>query len=148
MPDQVQVEGLNELRKALKQLGDVEATKEFKQAGYNAMANVLVPAAQGRASTAGQTRALETLRPAKVVTGGAVRFGRGDPAAFGNEFGAMHNQPRQSVNGSPGLGWNQFPAWRRGGYTIYPAVGDKSDEMVAEFDRGLGPLIERLGWNK
>lgn len=146
MPDGIVVEGLNELRKAVKDLRDIEATREYKAAGYNAMANVLVPRAQGRAMSAMHARALETLRPVAVVTGGAVRFGKGFPGAFGAEFGAMHNQPRPNVNGSPGLGWNQFPAWRRGGYGIFPAVADSSAEIVDEFDRGLEPLIHRLGW--
>lgn len=144
MPEGIVVEGLKELRKAVKELGDVDATREYKAAGYNAMANVLVPAAVGRASDAMHARALQTLRPVKVATGGAVRFGKGFAGAMGAEFGAMHDQRRANVNGSPGLGWNQFPPWQRGGRAIYPAVAATSDEIVAEFDRGLEPLMRRL----
>jgi len=144
MAEQVEVKGLKELRKAVKDLKDVDATREFKQAGYDAMANVLVPAAVGKASSAMHARALATLRPAKTVTGGAVRFGAGFPGAFGAEFGAAHDRPRANVNGSPGVGWNQFPEWRQGGYAIFPAVRESGDRMVAEFDRGLEPLFRRL----
>lgn len=146
MPDGVVIEGFKELRKAVKDLKDVEATREFKAAGYNAMANVLVPAATSRGSDAMHQRALETLRPARVVTGGAVRFGRGFAGAMGSEFGAMHDRRRANVNGGPGLGWNQFPTTVKGGRAIYPAAVAEGDAMVAEFDRGLEPLIRRLGW--
>lgn len=140
----VEVQGLKELRKALNDLGDVEASREFKDAGYMAMANVLVPGAVARASTPMERRAMATLRSERVATGGAVRFGRGFAGAFGAEFGAVHDVPRPNVNGYPGLGYNQFGPVVRGGRNIFPTVREKAGALVSEFDKGLEPLFRRL----
>lgn len=153
MPERIGVEGVTELRKALKELGDATSTREFKLAGYNAAAEIVVPRAQGRAAAFGrmQSKAAATLKASKVATGGAVRFGGGFPAAMGAEFGAAQNQLRNTQRGTV-TGWNQFEAWRGSGsdagYFLWPTIRDDGPEIVEKFAEGIDKLTERLGWNK
>ena len=76
MPDRIQIDGLNELRRTLKAMGDAEGTNEVKAAGKKA-AEIVAPAAKGRASSKLEQRAALTLKPAAVATGGGLRFGGG-----------------------------------------------------------------------
>jgi len=151
MPNQIVVEGIKEFRAALKELGDPTATKEFKLAGYNAAAEVVVPRAQGRASALGrmQSAAAATLQPKKTVTGGAVSFGQGVPFAMGAEFGAAQDQLRNTQRGTI-RGSNQFEAWRGNGsdagYFLWPTIRDDAEEIVGKFAEGIDKLTQRLGW--
>lgn len=147
MPERILVPGLDELRKALKELGDVEGTKEFKLAGWRAATEVVIPGAQSRASTPLQQAAAATLAAAKVATGGGVRFGAGFPAAMGAEFGAAQNQLRNTQRG-PVRGWNQFPPWRGSagdaGYFLWPTIREEQERIVEVIDESLEPLFARV----
>ena len=147
MPERIIVPGLDELRKALKDLGDIEGTKEFKLAGWRAANEVVIPGAQSRASTRLQQAAAATLAAAKVATGGGVRFGAGFPGAMGAEFGAAQNQLRNTRRG-PVRGWNQFDAWRGSGpdtgYFLWPTIREEADRIVEVIDEALDPLFARV----
>ncbi len=151
MPKGIGVDGIAELRADLKKLGDVAASKEFKEAGYNAAVSVVIPRAQGRASGLGrmQSNAAATLKPVKTITGGAVRLGGGLPFALGAEFGAAQNQPRNTSRGTV-LGWNQFDPWRGSGddagYFLWPTIRDDAEQIVEKFAEGVDKLTDRLGW--
>lgn len=146
MPERIVVPGLGELRQALKELGDVEATKEFKLAGWRAANEVVIPGAKARASTPMQRAAAETLAAAKIATGGGVRFGAGFAGAMGAEFGAMRNQPRSTSRGQM-LGWNQFQPWRGSGpdtgYFLWPTIREDAERIVEVVDETLDPLFAR-----
>ena len=150
MPESIAVEGLDELRRSLKIAGGIEATREFKTAGYAAAAEVVIPRAKARAAGLGkmQAKAADTLRPANTVTGGAVRFGRGFPASMGAEFGAQRNQPRGTVGKRRMTGWNQFEPWKgngiEAGYFVWPTIRDDAAAITARFNAGLSPLLQRL----
>jgi hypothetical protein len=145
--DPIRIEGLAEARKQLKKMADVDKTREYKLANARIAQNIVIPAAQARASTRMEQRAASTLVAVKSATGGAVRLGKGFQAAFGAEFGAQRNQARQ---GRPGgvvatvSGWNQFKAWRgsggEAGFFLWPGIRDKTDEIVREY----GELYEDL----
>jgi hypothetical protein len=134
--DPIAVEGLDELRKGLKALGDVEASREYKLAGYNAAAEVVIPRAQGRAGALGrmQARAAASLKPARSVAGGAVRYGGGVPFAMGAEFGSIR--------------YKQFEPWRGSagdaGYFLWPTLRDDAADIISAFDRALEPLYRRV----
>lgn len=142
------IEGLAALRKGLKKLGNITATREFKEAGYTVGRDVVIPAAQSAASALGrmQARAAETLKPVRTVTGGAVRFG-GDVVAMGAEFGAVHDAPRQTARGVV-AGWNQFLPWKGSGgdagYFVWPTIRDRRDAIVEGFDQGLLPVYREV----
>ena len=147
MPDPIEFEGLKETRAALKKLGDVEKTRAFKTAGFEIARDVVIPAAQAKASNRMERRAASTLKALKVSTGGAVRLGEGFPGALGAEFGAYRNQLR---GGRPGgrpaqvRGWQQFRPWRGSdsgaGYFMWPAIREQTDEIVNRY----GEMIEKL----
>lgn len=140
MPERVAVEGLDELRAALRKLGSVERSKEFKEGGYRAGNEVIVPGAQQRARTPLEQRAAETVKAARVGSGGAVRFGAGFAGAMGAEFGAHHDVLRNTARG-PMVGWNQFPEVTPGGRFLWPTISDESDRIVAIIDEALDPLF-------
>lgn len=146
MPDRIEVEGLNELRRTLKALGDSEGAKEIKAAGKKVAAEIVIPAAKGNASTKLEQRAADTLKAAAVSTGGGLRFGGGFAAAFGAEFGAAQGQLRNTRRGT-WRGWNQFKPWRGSGldagYFLWPAIRDKTPEIKAEYMDALQKIFER-----
>lgn len=153
MPDKIAIEGINEVRRALKELGDINNVREFKLAGYKAGAEVVIPRAQARAAGIGkmQTKAAATLTSVSTVTGGAVRFGKGFPASMGAEFGAGRDELRnvkRSGRGFYGVGWNQFKSWRgqrdATGYFLWPTIRDDREAIVDKFNEGILPLLNRL----
>lgn len=148
MPERIYFAGIDETRAALKDLGDVEATKEFKAAGRKVAQDIVVKGAQERASTPLEQRAAETLRASMIATGGAVRFGAGFPAAFGAEFGAFRNQNRTGPSGRNYTGLNQFQPWRGSsggaGYFLWPTIRDEAERIVETYATELGPLWRRL----
>lgn len=147
MADAIKIEGLDETRRQLKKLGDIEKTREYKLANARIAQNIVIPAAQAKASTRMEQRAASTLVAVKSAAGGAVRLGKGFRGAFGAEFGAQRNQARQ---GRPGgvvatvSGWNQFKPWRgsgsEAGYFLWPGIREKTDEIV----RAYGDVHEDL----
>lgn len=102
MAGAVEVVGLREFRQSVAKLGDVGASKEFKQAGYVAAERVVIPAATMKASSLGRMQrraAYEGLAPVRTMTGGAVRLSdKVFAGSFGAEFGAFRNQRRLIKN--------------------------------------------------
>jgi len=146
MPDRIQVDGLNELRRTLKALGDSEGAKEIKSAGRKVAAEIVIPAAKGRASTKLEQRAAQTLKPASVSAGGGLRFGGGFGGAMGAEFGAYGGQLRNTRRGT-WHGWNQFRPWRGNstdaGYFLWPAIRETTPEIKNVYMDALQAIFER-----
>lgn len=153
MADEIEFEGLKELRAAVKALGDVEKTRQFKLAGYEIAAEVVIPAAQANAGgDRALVKAMSTLEAVKTESGGAVRLGKGFPAAFGYEFGADRNVRRLARPGgkvTQVVGWQQFEPWRGNsgntGYALYPAIRENTDEIVNRFTDVIEKLFEDGG---
>ncbi len=149
MPERIYFAGIDETRAALKELGDIESTREFKAAGKAVANDVVIPAARAEAAGWGrlQERAAETLKAASIATGGALRFGGGFAAALGAEFGAMRDQRRNTARGVV-YGWNQFLPWRGSsgdaGYFLWPAIRQEAPAIVEKYATELGPLWKRL----
>lgn len=145
MASLIQIEGLKEVRAAVKELKDLDTSREFKAAGVKVAAMVTVKA-QGKAAGLGkmQAKAATTIRPASVATGSAVRFGGNVPFAMGAEFGAGHNVPRNKRRGTV-KGWNQFEPWRRHiGYFLWPTIRSSQDEIATTYEDNIGNLCTRL----
>ena len=132
----VAVTGLDELRRELKKLEGDAATNALKDANY-AVAQLVVSAAQGHASSRMESAAMATLRPSRQAARAQVTGGSGIAFFGGAEFGAARNQSRQNVNGHPGQGYNQFKPWRGSGsgagYALYPAIRDSTDKIVERY---------------
>lgn len=132
----VQVDGLRELSKALKQLEDKNLGKELQKAN-KAAANLVASAAKGLATTLGSTpahvapsiRASAGRQSASVSIGGAAY-----PMAAGAEFGGQRRPTTQ-----------QFQPWRgsdsNAGYFLYPTIRAKVDEIVGEYADALDELL-------
>lgn len=150
MTGQIKVEGLPELRKAVKELGDVATTREFKAAGYDVANEVVIPRAQSRAGGLGRmyVRAADTLKAARIATGGGIRLSNADfPGTLGAEFGAMANQLRNTRSGTI-RGWNQFRGWRGSGpgtgYFLWPTIREDSELILDAYNDRIDPLVRRL----
>lgn len=152
MPEPIEFEGLKELRAAVKAMEDVEKTRQFKLAGYDIAVDVVIPAAKANANTKLLGKAMGTLEPVRTDTGGAVRLGKGFPAAMGAEFGADRNMRRLARPGgkvTTVVGWQQFEPWRgssnAAGYALYPAIRENTDEIVTRFTDVIQKLFEEGG---
>jgi hypothetical protein len=128
----VAVHGLDELRRELKKLDGNAATEALKDANYR-VAELVVQAAQSRASTRMERAAMATLRPARQAARAQVTGGSGIEFFGGAEFGAAQNQLRNTSRGVV-RGWNQFKAWRGSGadagYALYPGIRDSTERIV------------------
>lgn len=155
MPEPILVEGLREAAQALKDLGSVEDTREFKAAGRTVAERVVIPAARGRAASLGRLfiRAADTLRATTTAAGAALRYGGGFGGAMGAEFGADRNQERLVRVAGGGTtyrkGWNQFRPWRgnsdTAGYFLFPTIRDDEADIIAGYESELEPLFRRIG---
>lgn len=114
----VKVEGLTELRNALKRLEDVESIGEITEALW-AAADEIVDEARGRASSPMEKAMTSRLKKSRSRAKAAVIIG-GKPYDLGAEFGAKR--------------WHQFKDWRgndmNAGYAVFPAIRSKQDDLV------------------
>ena len=149
MTERINIEGLKATQKKLKQLGDVEKTRQYKLENAKIADEVVIPAAKAKASTRMEQRAAGTLVAVKTASGGAVRLGKKFPAARGAEFGAQRNQARM---GRPGgkvttvTGWNQFKPWRgsdrEAGYFLWPAIREQEPKIINRYSKLFEELFD------
>jgi hypothetical protein len=123
----VRVEGLAELRKELKRL---DLSKDLGQANRK-VAQLVVDAAQGRASTRLERAAARSLSASSSTVGARVGLGGPrTPFAAGAEFGSKR--------------FRQFQAWRgngqQAGYFLYPAIRENTPRIVEVY----GDEIDRV----
>lgn len=148
MPVGIGMDGFDDSRRRLKDLGDVEKTRQYKAASDEIAEQLVIPAAQAKASTRGEQQAARTLVAVRTTAGGAVRIGGGFDAALGYEFGADRNQRRLARPGGKVTtvpGWNQFRPWRGSGagagYFLYPAIRENEDEIIDRFATVFDELL-------
>lgn len=132
----VDVQGLKELRKALKDI-DPKWTKELQQVNKRA-ANIVVPEAKRRASQSrpnlaggvarvgaagvGSIRALASQSRAQIASGGARV-----PWMGGSEWGSSGR-------------YKQFPSKSSDGYILWPAAKAKEPEIIVIYGHMLDDL--------
>ena len=138
-PVGVEVEGLAEFRKHLRQLakasGDDSLTKQLKTANWETATQV-VGWAQTKASGEGRQiakAAREGLKASKAASASQVILGgRKLPWAIGGEFGSII--------------WPQLPGWRGNkggaGYFLYPTIRERHAEIRAAYERQLDELTK------
>lgn len=144
----IQVRGLKELNKALKDLPD-DLHKELPRINREAAG---IAADQGRSNALALGGVAAKTAPSIKLVGGARSAGVGFggvayPWAGGAEFGAGQNIIRTRKSGTY-LGYNQFEPWKgngpTAGYFIYPAIREKNDEIVRTYEEGLEGILKQL----
>lgn len=143
----IQIEGLRELSKALKNLSPEQA-KELRQANKDA-AQIAADAARSRALARGGSAAkgASSIRASAGVRSASVGFGGARaPWMGGSEFGANREGQRRRSTGTY-VGYRQFDVWRgsgrSAGYFVYPAIRASEDRIVEQYTQTLDQLIER-----
>lgn len=143
----VQVSGLRELNKALKQLpGDLN--KELPKTSKK-VAGIVADDAHSNALGLGGVAA--KVAPSIRAVGGAKSAGVGFggaayPMGAGAEFGAGRDAQRTRSSGTY-IGFRQFQPWRgndrRAGYFVYPSIRSNSDRIVEEYTQAMDDLLKR-----
>lgn len=130
----VKVEGLAELRKALKAVS-ADAPKELTAASKEVATFVAADArglAQGLGGVA--ARVAPTVKGSGTTTGGAITLnGDAHPEALGAEFGGQGRPTTQQFR--PHLG--------RTGYFVYPAIRQDADRIESTYVDLLDHLLRK-----
>ena len=132
--DGVNVEGLAELRRALKAVS-AAAPKELSAAGKE-VAQFVAADAQGAASALGGVAAkvAPSIRAAAAAGGGAIALGGAAYLmAAGAEFGGQGRPTTQQFK--PHLG--------RTGYFVYPTIRRDADRIESEFGEKIDDLMRK-----
>lgn len=135
----VQVQGLTELRNALKEVGP-ESAKAMVKVGRE-VARDVVSEAKGRAQALGgvAAKAAPSLRAsAGAKSAGVGLGGPSAPWAPGAEFGGGRRPTTR-----------QFQPWRGNGpgagYFVYPTIRDNEEQIVESYYDGLADVLREAG---
>lgn len=140
----VEAVGLSQLRRDFKAMERPDLLDILKDTNRK-VGLLVIAAADAEASTPLEKRSALTLEASKSQKA-AVRYGRGFEGAFGGEFGAIRNIPRQGPSGRWYHGYNQFQSWRgndsKAGYFLWPAI---RREMPIIIEAYVEELQRRFG---
>jgi hypothetical protein len=138
----IRVEGLGELRRALRNAERAEDLRELRE-GLRRAAGVVARDAQGRVpSRTGRARG--SIRPVMSGNRAMVAGGKASVPYYGwLDFGSRN--PRTGNPRSVGP-WNGSGVGPRQGRFIYPAIDAKSDEVVRLISEALEDALRRLGF--
>lgn len=143
----IRVDGLRELRAALTAVD--ESLVDIIEVANRKAADLVAERARSKAATLGrrEARAAATLRTGKSSKAATLRLGNNaTPGALGAEFGAYHDQLRNTHRGVM-RGWNQFRVWRGSstdaGYFLWPTIRDQRTEILAAHTAELDRLLRR-----
>lgn len=132
----VRVVGLNDLNRALRELGP-DLQRELKRTNLD-VAQIVADDARSAALQLGGVAAhvAPSIRASARNTAAGVSFGgAGYPMAAGAEFGAYQ--------------FKQFQPWRgndeNAGYFVYPAIRQDADRIETEYGAAIDKLLDRNG---
>lgn len=132
----VRVVGLNDLDRALRELGP-DLQRELKRTNLD-VAQIVADDARSAALQLGGVAAhvAPSIRASARNTAAGVSFGgAGYPMAAGAEFGAYR--------------FKQFQPWRgndeNAGYFVYPAIRQDADRIETEYGAAIDKLLDRNG---
>lgn len=132
--DGVNVEGLAELRRALKAVS-ADAPRELNAAAKD-VAGIVADDARGTAAGLGGVAAkvAPSIKPSGTARGGAINIGGpAYPMAGGAEFGGQGRPTTQQFK--PHLG--------RTGYFVYPSIRSNADRIADTFSDKLDDLMRK-----
>ena len=135
----VNVEGLRELNKALKELGP-EFPKEMRKTNKDVADGVASEARSAALSLGGvAAKAAPSLKASAGTTSAGVALGGNSaPWAAGAEFGGGRRPTTK-----------QFRPWRGNGpdagYFLYPTIRENAEQIEGQYREALDELIARVG---
>jgi hypothetical protein len=141
MPDIVSVEGLAQVQRSLKKLGEFEASKEL-QAGLKVAAEIVAMDARRRvpSRTGG---AVGSIRTGVTVRAAYVAGGKKSVPYYGwLDFGSRTPKKGNPRSKGPWAGTGKGP---KSGRFIYPALDAKRDQVVAAVRDALIKLEDWSG---
>lgn len=137
----IRVEGIRELRKALRDAEDIENLKEFRE-GLKAAAELVAEDARGRVPSV-TGRAAASLR---ATAGGNKAYVQGGKAAVPYygwlDFGTRNPNIGNPRSVGPWSGTGPGPAKGR---FIYPALEAREDEVRAAVEKGVDAMNKKVG---
>lgn len=142
--DRIVIHGLDDLRRELGRLDDATLKGELADTHYR-VASMVVDRAKIRLSGFGrmEARAAQTMDASQSAQAARINFGgAAAPFAGGAEFGAERNRTRQRSTGTY-EGYRQFKEVVKGGRSIYPTVGDMTNQIVDEYSRDIPRIFAR-----
>lgn len=135
----VQVEGLRELNRALREIGP-DAQKRMRSANLEVatdVADTAVGIAYSLGSVAAKSAPSVKARARNVAAGVSIG-GAAYPFALGAEFGGQRRPTTQ-----------QFQPWKGSGsdagYFVYEAIRRDADEIVRHYDEAIGKVLRENG---
>lgn len=142
MAGAVTVEGLAELRKALKKLGDAESSTEVRKA-LKAAADIVAREAKTRVPSGGSGRAAGSIRPGTSGVKAFVAGGKKDVPYYGwLDFGSRNPRRGNPRSVGPWAGSGKGPAQGR---FLYPALEDKRADVVQYLQDALDSIVQEEG---
>lgn len=148
--DGVRVQGLNEVNRALRELGGRELQKELKATGLEVAEDVADDATSKALALGGvAAKTAPSIKASARFTGAGVSIGGAAyPFAGGAEFGAGQDKIRRRKSGTY-VGYRQFEPWRGNGsgagYFVYPAIRDNSDHIAEDYLGAVEQLARKHG---
>ncbi len=137
---EIQLEGMKELRKALRQFSDDNGWRGPLKEAYAAAASVVEDAARSRASAGAMTlggtsasmgsKAIASIRGKGTTTGAQLQAFKGIPWGPGWNFGSSGR-------------YRQFPVKATPDYNLYKAVEDKRPQITEEFAEAIEYALEQ-----
>lgn len=140
-PAAVQVVGLAELRKALREAGDKQMANALRDANTKVAALALERARPALAEVSSTVAA--SGRAMKSQVGGKVAFS--SVRAGGTIFGAHHDRPRVGPSGRVFRGYNQFRTTNPKGYHVGPEVDESLEEIASIYIDAVDEYMDAQG---
>lgn len=137
----LQIVGLKELRKALREAGDKEMANALRDANTKVAALALDKARPGIAEQS--STVASSGRAMKSQVGGKVAFT--SVRAGGTIFGAHHDRPRVGPSGRVFRGHNQFRTANPQGYHVTPEVDESLEEIADIYIDAVDAYMDRQG---
>jgi len=133
--------GLTELRKALREAGDKEMANALRDANTKVAAVVLDKARPGIAAQSSTVAA--SGRAVKSAVGGKVAFS--SVRAGGTIFGAHHDVQRIGPSGRRYKGFNMFRTANPEGYHVAPEVDESLEQIADIYMDAVDTYMDRQG---
>lgn len=139
---EIRVEGLGQLRRALRQVEDPSALGELRQ-GLKAAAEIVAAEARRRMpSRTGRTR--QTVRAVASGNRALIVAGNAKTPHYGwLDFGSRTPVTGNPRSVGPWRGSGQGPA---GGRFIYPALDAKERQVIEAIDDSVGAVLRKAGF--
>lgn len=130
----IQVDGMKELRRALRKYAEDNGYRDVLRDAYGSTATLVQEAARASASGSRMgSAAVASIQAKGTTTNATLKAGAGIPYYAGNEFGSHR--------------FHQFPVVKAGGYHLYPTIAAKRAEITEIFlERLNAGLDAEFNW--